>query len=310
MPAEWQTIHARGQQTAAVWQQFAPAFTVGGLTLALHSTDVGALPGAGQARETQQDQLDAARAARDGVMAFVRDLSIRMPRRLEGELAAEDALHLDIGDVRTIEPNTLTTIEARGQRVVSLWNKANAARAAAAPPLPALLIGTTTAAQFAAAVADLAVKEQAVEDARAVLSDVRSDLRALSLKVDRNNKRWFAAWEGNFPIGTPEHDALSQIDTGGGPTPMPTPVEIAFLFSQGGGASVLIHYAPGGGEHASSIVLQYKFAADADFGHDVPVEPTPQSVGDLGFQGELVEFRTKATNATGTVFSAVQSLQF
>ncbi len=67
-----------------------------------------------------------------------------------------------------------------------------------------------------------------MEDTRSALSDVRSALRTLADRVDRNNKRWYAAWQGTFPVGTPENDALSQIETGGsggsgGGTPPPPP---------------------------------------------------------------------------------------
>ena len=32
--------------------------------------------------------------------------------------------------------------------------------------------------------------------------------------MDRNNKRWYLPWQAEYLPGTPEHDALSLIDTG------------------------------------------------------------------------------------------------
>lgn len=60
------------------------------------------------------------------------------------------------------------------------------------------------------------------------LSAKRRALRSLTVKVDRNNKRWYLAWQAEYLPGTPENDALSLIDTGspggGGGTPSPPPV--------------------------------------------------------------------------------------
>lgn len=214
MSMNWQVIQQRGQETLAVWQTFAPAFTVGALTFASHQTNVQALPAASQAMQTQQDALDAARAARDATAGTVRDLAVRLPRKLDGDLPPGDALHGDLEDIRTIEMTGLDTVLLRGQRTISLWTKVNARHAAATPPVPAVTVGGGTLANLTAAAAGLPGAEQEVENERSELSDRRSDLRTLAATVDSANKRWYAAWQGEFPAGTPEGDALSQIDTG------------------------------------------------------------------------------------------------
>jgi hypothetical protein len=213
----WNTTFHRGQQTLAAWGQHAPALTVGdeALTLAQHRSDVEALPTAAQLVQEQTELADDQRAARDAVVALIKDLSTRLPRKLDGELSASDAFHKDIAEVRTIEMAGLDSVLRRGQRVVALWKKFNARRAALQPPKPALLVGGHALADLETAIEpDLVQALQAVEDALSDLNEARSALRGLEDRVDRNNKRWYAAWQGEYLPGSPEYDALSQIETG------------------------------------------------------------------------------------------------
>jgi hypothetical protein len=106
----------------------------------------------------------------------------------------------------------------RGRATLTLWTGANAQRAAAIPPQPALTLrkaggGDWAVADLAAALTAVPELEQEVKDAAAPLSEQRSARRKLSARTDRNNKRWFIAWGAHFPEGTAEHDALSQITT-------------------------------------------------------------------------------------------------
>lgn len=218
LPA-WQHILLRGQQSLAVWQQHSPPFKVGALTLTAHQADVTALSPAGQATEDAQDVVDDSRAARDAAQAAVASMNVRMPRKLDGELMPDDPFHADLEDIRAIDSsNSAGAILTRGQKVVALWKKVNARNAAATPVIPALIVGGTTLAAFQSQVESLPGAQQTVEDKEASMRDKRGDLRKLAGKVDTNNKRWYAAWQGEFPAGTPEGDALAQVDTesGGG----------------------------------------------------------------------------------------------
>jgi hypothetical protein len=98
----WQTILERGQQTVGVWTQFAPAFIVDDLTLALHETDVNALAPLGLVAEQKQDAADDVRAARDASMGIIRDFGTRMARKLDGDLSPSDPFHGDLEDIRTV----------------------------------------------------------------------------------------------------------------------------------------------------------------------------------------------------------------
>lgn len=230
----WQQILERGQQTLAVWQQHSPGFTTRGLTLAAHQTDVAALSPASQLVADAQDVVDDARAARDAVIGSVAETCIRLPRKLDGELMPDDPYHADLEDIRRFDAESLPTTVSRGQRVLSLWKKLNARNAAASPVIPPLLVGGVAVATFQTQLESLPAKQQTVQDKEAILRDRRGELRTLATKVDRNNKRWYAAWQGEFPAGTPEGDALGQITTEGGgsgegtpgdpPPPPPPPV--------------------------------------------------------------------------------------
>ncbi|MCE9610053.1 MAG: hypothetical protein K8R23_07570 [Chthoniobacter sp.] len=305
MSTTWQLVHQRGQQTVAVWQHYADTFTVGTLTLNNFNSAVAALPTMSQAVATQQDALDDARAARDATAATIRDLAVRMPRKMDGDLVATDALQDDLRDVRVIEMNGLESIMMRGQRVLSLWKKYNLRLVAAAQP--ALLVGGTAAAALETALGQLPVLTQQVEDARSVLGDARNALRAQSALVDADSKRWYAAWQGEFAPGSAEIAALSQIDTGS-PTPEPEALEIASLAAAGAGA-VLVTYAADGGAHATTLVLEWKLPAEAEFGHAEPVARPAQTVTSPAFAGQLVAMRTLGSNSSGATPSAVATVQ-
>lgn len=213
MPEQWQNVQTRAQQSLAIWNLHSPAFTVGELTLTLHTTRANGLPSAALARASQQDAVDTARAARDAAVEFIRDMSIRVPRKLDGELMPGDDLLKDVSDVRAIEPGSIDDAEARGIRALSLWQKYNARQAAATPPKPALTVGGKTATNLQVALQSLLGVKTAVSNAASLLNEKRSALTSLITQVDSGNKRWFAAWEAEFPTGV-EHDALSDIDTG------------------------------------------------------------------------------------------------
>ncbi|NDF00705.1 MAG: hypothetical protein EB034_20910, partial [Verrucomicrobia bacterium] len=132
------------------------------------------------------------------------------PRAIEGQIAADDDLHGAIDDVRAIEATSQDNAQARIRRVISLWTRVNTQRTGATPPLTALLVGTTTVAHLQTALDNHPILMQTVENEKAELNQKRAALRNAASKVDQNNKRWFAAWEGNFADGTPERDATTR----------------------------------------------------------------------------------------------------
>lgn len=210
----WQTLAKRGQGSTAIWRTHSAGFTFGEVTLPLHQDDVDALPVAAQAVVTQEDAVDTARAARDGKIAIIKDLAIRFPRKLDGELSARDSFHSDLRHIRAVEMDGISSVTTRGQRAFSLWMKFNARRVAAGGT--PFLVGGLSVTVLGDALESLPDMTQLVANEVSTLNDLRDDLLKLKDRVDTNNKRWYAAWEGEFLAGSAERNALSQIDTGGG----------------------------------------------------------------------------------------------
>lgn len=301
----WEEPHVRGQQTIGVWGTFAPAFTVGELTLAAHTADVALILTHVNEREVQKDVYDDAVSARDNNAAFIRDINVRAPGLIDATLSPDDDLRGDLGDVFNVDQRTIEGVTSRARVVISLWNRTNAKRAAATPPLGPLLVGTTAVAALQAAVNNHPSLLQTIENEQAELGQKRSQLRSTADRVDRNNKRWYKAWGNNYPPGTPENDGLSQVDTEHG-TIAPTALAISSLTQAG--TAVQIIYVAGGGLHASSLQLLYQVVGvDADFGHGSPVILTGQTVGPFP-AAATVNFKTRGTNSVGTTDSPVQMI--
>ena len=222
----------------------APALEVGEISLGSHTTDVNAMPGLAQIVKDQEDVVDDARVARDASIATIKDLTVRMPRKLEGELGPKDPYHADIRTVRLTEIDDPKSATVRGQRMVSLLKKYNARQAAAVPAKPPLTVGGQGIAVLEAALAALLLSTQEVEDEISDLKDKRDDRDALTDKVDTNNKRLYVAMQGEFATGSAARAALDQIDTGhsggGGepPTVPATPENLAL--TPGAAASGLL----------------------------------------------------------------------
>ena len=301
-----QDVHQRGQQTIAVWGSFDPAFQVGSLTLAAHTADVALLVTQADARGTQQDVFDDAMLARDANFNAIRDIIVRVPQLIEATLEEDDLLQNDLDDVYAISPDSQASLQERARRVISLWTRANAVRAAKTPPLPVLLLGAVAVANLQTRLTNHPTLLQAVENERSELNQKKSQLNATARRVDRNNKRWYAAWSKNFAVGSPENNALSQVDTGP-TTPAPSAQEINTLVASGN--NVAVTYLAGGGAHATTMVLLWQVVGtDPDFGHATPVVLTGQTVGPFP-PGPEVLFKTRASNSTGDTDSAVQTIE-
>ena len=219
--ATYQEILTRGQQTNGVWEHFAPTLTFGTLALAGHQADVAAIPGADQAVVDAEAVIDEKRDLRNAELAQISEIATRLPRLASSSLAPDDSLQDDIEKLQKIVLSSEEAILDRGQATLTLWTGTNARRAAMTPALAALTLpktggGNWAVADLAAALTAVPVLEQDVKDAAAPLSEKRSARRRLATRTDRNNKRWYEAWGANFPVGTAEHDALSQITTEAG----------------------------------------------------------------------------------------------
>lgn len=203
MSESWEYGYHRGQQTNGVCLTFAPGFVWGEVTLASHTADVSALQTKANERDVQQDVVDVARLLRDANLRFMEDLCIRFPRKLEGDLTVADPLHKEIADLRAIDPDSPDNTAARTRRTISLWKRINTARAAQVPPVAAFQVGASVVGDLETALNNQNTLLQNVENERGKLTQKREALRLLAVKVDENNKRWYAAWEGEFAVGSP-----------------------------------------------------------------------------------------------------------
>lgn len=301
----FEAVHQRGQQTLAVWNTHAATFQVGALTLAAHTTDVALLMTHVNDRDVQQDVQDDAVLARDANFGALRDIVVRVPQLIEATLEDDDRLHSDLDDVFAVDPNRTHGGMERARRVVSLWNRVNILRAAMTPALPALTLGATTVANLQTLLTNHPGLLQTVEDERSELNQKTSLLKTTSRRIDRNNKRWYAAWSQNFAIGSPENDALSQIDTGP-TTPAPSALKIDTLTAAG--TSVQVAYVAGGGDHATTLVLLWRVVGiDPDFGHATAVNLAGQTIGPFS-AGDEIQFKTRGSNSTGDTDSTVKSI--
>ncbi len=309
MPEYHEVVHTRGQQTIGVWGTFEATLKVGKLTLAQHTADVAAIFTVAGERDAAQDDLDLARATVRNKTTELADLTIRYPRACEGQIEPDSDLHGEIEHCHAIEPNTPENAVARGRRVIGVVTRYNAEQAAETPPGAPLTIKHAVAGEDDVTLADLQALvnampglEQDVEDAKSALNKKRSALKKATGEVDKNNKRWFDAWSGNFPDGSDELEALSQIDTGPH-TPVPGALEINTVTPSAGGQFAAT-YVAGGGNHATTLHLQWKVTGvDAEFGHDTLVILAGQNVATGAPIGTNVIFRTKANNSQGTTYS-------
>jgi hypothetical protein len=235
------------------------------------------------------------------------DLCIRFPRKLEGDLTPNDPLHKEISDLRDINPDTPDNVAARTRRTISLWNRINTPRLAAVPPQDPYKVGGIEVAALQAALNNQNTLMQNVENERGLFKKKAEALRLLAVKVDENNKRWYAAWEGEFPAGSPERNALSQIDTGS-QTPAPEALEINTAVVEAPD-KVVFTYVAGGGDHATSFKLKWKIeGVDADFTHETVLNLAGQTVTLANAAGKTVSFKAVATNSTGSTDSAVKTV--
>ena len=218
----------------------------------------------------------------------------------------------EVRDIRAVDGKGQESILERARRLISLWTRVNTKRAALGPPLPALTVnlaggGAVTLAQFQAAVTNHPVLLQTLKDKDADLSRKKSVLRQTDGRVDKHNKKWYAAWGANFPVGTSEHDALSQVDTEEGTS---APTALVITTATASGLNATVSYTAGGGAHATSLRLLWRIVGvDADFTHSTPVLLAGQTVGPF-LAGQTVEFKTRAENSVGSTDSAVKTVSF
>lgn len=214
MKEYWYAIHRRALETMGTWTEGAPSFVFGELTLDLHKADLAALNGTLQAQIDAEFKLSGARSARDTHYGIIADLCTRGCQLISGSLPTGDPLRDEVRHVRGVRKESQGELLAKGRRLVSLWEKVNARRAALTPAQAALCVGTTALGDFEPMLQQHSGLLQSVEDMLSAMKDRKVEMRTLVTRLDENNKRWFQAWKGNFPAGSIEREMLRSVRTG------------------------------------------------------------------------------------------------
>jgi hypothetical protein len=318
MQEYWEITQARALATVSVWN-LQPTFTLQGLTLSQHTANTAALASTATTRAQKEGDLSDARQSLYDAFEKMTDMNTRVPGAIEGMLSPDDDLHGQIDLVYAEDSaGSQAAVLRRGRLVQGLWTDFNARRAAQTPALPPLVVSykkknsdvpavDVTVADMVAMVTAGPVAQTAVADGQREVNKIKTALRALESKVDRDNKRWYQAWMKLFPQGTPEGDAaFSQVPTESGVSaPVALEIDSATANSD---RTVLLTYATSGGDHATTLELQWKLESEGDFGHSTPITRPTQTVGPFPANA-TVTFRTRVANSSpGVVLSAPKAV--
>ncbi len=225
----WYDIHGRGVDTVAVWTTFASTFSVGELSLSAHSTDVNLFNGMILEWSQAEDALGVARSNRDSNAAALGSVCQRALRLIAGTLKPTDILLKEVRSVTGVQGQSQGAIVEKCLRLASLWLAVNAHRAALTPAQAELKVDDIGVAAFQTMVGSQASLNQTVATRRTESSQKTTELRAVALRVDQNNKRWYRAWRGQFAADTAQINALRLIRTGASQS---APGQAVFLASE------------------------------------------------------------------------------
>ena len=225
----WFDVHTRGLETIGVWGTYATAFTVGECSLTSHLADVHSLYEYITQREAARMAVGSVRNARNTTATEMRDICTRACKAISGSLPKGHPLHAKVSEVCGVKGRSQDGVQKKARKLVALWTEVNSYRASLSPVLTPLEVGGYTASGFQSSLGNHAQFLQDVETKDSAYGKKKSQLRTLTNRVDANNKRWFKAWQGEFPANSPERAALSQIDTG---SSQPQPGKGVFLVVQ------------------------------------------------------------------------------
>lgn len=293
MPRAWQITEARALQTQGVWN-LAETFMVGACSRDDHADLRLTLTTAAVATEVAQNILDTRDGALRAEYDHFKSLNAAIGSRLDSEVDDGDALQRDIDQIRKISPASRAEIDDRTLKTIEAWKKVNTARAALAPPLPAVTVRGTAVAAYETRWQALPALRQEREVAAAAWREKNSVMEGARRSLDRVNKDWYQAWRAEYPDGTPEGDALAGVDTESG-TALPQVLEIAAVVQQG--LSLQVSYVPGTGQHATVKDLNWLVeGVHADWQR---VAADPAAGNEIGpfTAGQIVRVRTDVGNS-------------
>ena len=308
----WEITRNRANATLPVWQTHVPALKVNGLGAGDLDTLTGQFEAKAQLRSEAQDDYDEASRAVGASLLKMKILGTKVPQIIDGQLSGNPAIDGGLERVFREAPRSQSGILARARVLKLVWETANELLAAAVPALPPITRAIQGVAQTAATLDAMedgfeALLKTAAEKVK-VLDSRRNELRALNRQVDVLAKNFYQIVKATYDPGDPAYDALDTIPVAAG-QPGPESVDIAELNQGGpGGLNVLVSYEPGGGDHATTQVVEHMIeGVDADFGNAATLDPSGNTLGPFTV-GQVVKVRTVAGNSTGTVTSAVRTI--
>jgi hypothetical protein len=308
----WEITKDRAQITLSIWNEYAPALTVGSSGPTALETLIGQFEPAAQERTTAQDDFDEADRAVKTALLKMKILGTKVAQIIDANLPDAAGITDDLGDVFRIVPRSEPTILARARALYPIWVRANTALAALTPPAAPITRAIQgvphTAAMLKTLLDGYTTLTQTRDDKETALNKKRGNLRTINRNTDQLSKNWYQAAKNTFEPGSEEYLALDQIPVTQG-TPLPDTVDIHDL-TQGGtdGLHVLVSYEPGGGDHGTTLQIQWMVqGVDADFTHTAPLDASGNALGPFTV-GQVVKVRTSVSNSTGTTTGAVRTI--
>lgn len=204
----------------------------------------------------------------------------------------------------------LTTLSAAGDSRDGVENEAQAWAGvwasfdAAWVPTP----GNTLAA-FNTLLTACLTQENTFQQERTQWREKAEDLNVFAAETDELCIAWYAAATTVFPVGTAQGDMIrSTVPTSYTPPPAgaPHPLELLSLVDLGGG-QMQVNYGAGG-ETATSLQFEWEVVGVSPGYSHSAVVVRPQQTLAAGVAGNVIRGRTRATNASGEVFSIVREL--
>ena len=295
----WQKVWKRAITSLSTWSM-QPEFELSDLTLAQHRMNTDQLEPLAQSLVDRDHDLIHARTEATGLFRRLAELNVRVPGIIRGHLNGQANLQAQLAKVFEVRTGVCPEKELRRARLVTeLWKDFDAHRAAQSPPKPPLTVRQQdvevgrVAGENLYAACEAAQKAQSAAEKNSTNAEVA--LQSAARRVDRDNKRWYQAWAMTFAAGTPEGNSARSNVPRERSTRGPVALEIATLTAQADGM-VRVTYGEQGGQHATTLVLEWQAEGEAEFGHAAPVERAGQSVGPFA-AGTTVRFRTRGGNS-------------
>ncbi len=299
MSEYWQEIQERAQATNAVWQEHFDDLTLGATSSNAFATLTAGLPELAQTRDDRTQALDEARQARDVSYQALTNVSIRVPKIIEGRLDPESGIIDDLDKVYAIRPRSFDKTEARGRKLLPVWRAADTWLAAQVPPQQQITMGPFDSDLFSDELDNFGPLTQAVANAEERDDAGRDALYAAARDVEKLCIRFLKAATGMAEPGTPAADSLDTIPTTT-ESNLPDALRVT-TFSQGGvdGLQLIAAYAPYALDPDETAVLQFmRVDIDADW-QSVPYDASGNAIGPFEI-GQTVKARTRVTNTSGS----------